>query len=293
MTINVPYIAARWKGGTQNEIRRIVIHATVSPCVPGGARAVANFFARGTSRASAHYVRDPRETIQCVFDHTVAWHDGTNVNSIGYELCDPMSGPASRWFDSNHSQMLAGAAADIRAMCAAWGIPVRRLSPAQIRQGQKGICGHADMRDAFPGSTTHYDPGVEFPWSHFLELINNGRPGIPAPTRPSRKGMIKVIDRELVPGPNYHRIICPTGAASTIVGRAWVSISASGGVKGRVAFQASADTDNAAPGTRPLWDLDADNAERLWQEIPSGTEYLEMWLECENPGAVLVEFEPK
>jgi N-acetyl-anhydromuramyl-L-alanine amidase AmpD len=171
VTLNVPYIPARWHGGSQSHIRLIVMHCTVSPCKNGGARSIANYFATTTNKTSAHYVRDPSETIQCVYDHTVAYHCGTNSNSIGYELCDPMSGSSARWNDSNHLQMLQGAADDVAILCREYGIPNRHLTVEQIRAGEKGLCGHADMRDAYPGSTTHYDPGTDFPWTYFLDLV--------------------------------------------------------------------------------------------------------------------------
>jgi N-acetyl-anhydromuramyl-L-alanine amidase AmpD len=167
-----PYIPARWHGGKQTTIKRIVIHGTVSPTILGGARDVAHFFATEANQTSAHYVVDPGEVIQCVYDHTIAWHDGTNTNSIGVELCDPVDGKANRWQDRLHQDMLKRAANLVRDLCWFYSIPIIKLTPAAIRAGHAGICGHADMRDAFPGSTTHYDPGTAFPWNHFIDLVN-------------------------------------------------------------------------------------------------------------------------
>jgi N-acetyl-anhydromuramyl-L-alanine amidase AmpD len=168
--MSIPYIPARNHGGHQSAINRIVIHGTVSATVRGGARNIANFFANQAS-TSAHYVVDPGEVIQCVYDHTIAWHDGTNTNSIGVELCDPVDGPAARWTDSAHTNMLGRAADLVRDLCHLYDVPMLRLTPAQIRAGQRGICGHVDMRDAFPGRTTHYDPGPAFPWVTFLAAV--------------------------------------------------------------------------------------------------------------------------
>lgn len=181
-----PYIPARWQGGKQHVLVRIVLHGTVSPTEEGGARNVAEYFQHTDRQSSAHYVRDPYETIQCVYDHTVAWHDGTNVTyrngigygSIGYELCDWVADkdgnplPLSRWDKPLHQSMLEGAAQDVRQLCLAYDIPMRWLTPKQIRMGWKGICTHRDMRDAFPGSTSHWDPGA-FPKERFIKMIQN------------------------------------------------------------------------------------------------------------------------
>lgn len=176
-----PYIAARWHGGAQSEINFIVIHGTVSPTVDGGARSIARFFATEDNQTSAHYVVDPGEVIQCVYDHTIAYHCGHNANSIGVEMCDPVDGPAERWADEPHQEMLARTADLVRDLCDSYGIPKVKLTPAQLRAGQKGIVGHADVRDAWPRSTTHYDPGPAFPWGQFIALVRSGAPA-PAPS---------------------------------------------------------------------------------------------------------------
>lgn len=166
------FIAARWHGGKQQAVNRIVIHGTVSPTVRGGARNVANFFATENNQTSAHFVVDPGEIIQCVMEDTIAWHDGTNTNSIGIEMCDLVDGPSQRWADENHVDMMSRTAMLVNDVAARHNVPLVKLTAQDIRAGKRGICGHADMRDAFPGSTTHYDPGLTFPWARFMEEVN-------------------------------------------------------------------------------------------------------------------------
>lgn len=166
-----PYIPAKYHGGSQSTIVRIVIHGTVSATERGGARAIAEYFQNPSSETSAHYVVDPGEEFQCVYDHTIAYHDGTNTNSIGVELCDPVDGPPERWQDRPHQDMLRRAADLVRQLCDAYQVPKVKLGADQIRAGENGICGHADMRDAFPDSTSHYDPGPGFPWQQFIDQI--------------------------------------------------------------------------------------------------------------------------
>lgn len=168
--LSVPFIPARWHGGTQTP-HAVVIHGTVSPCRKGGARDTANFFHRETGKTSAHYVVDPGETIQCVADHVVAFHCGHNTGSISFELCDPQAGSGKRWHDADHRAMLDRAAEDVARTCLAYTIELRRPSIEELRaKGPHGIYGHNDSRLAF-GQTTHSDPGPDFPWTEFIAAV--------------------------------------------------------------------------------------------------------------------------
>jgi len=183
-----PMVPARWSGGAQTP-KAVVIHGTVSPCVKGGARAVAHFFATEDNKTSAHYVVDPGEIVQCVGDHAIAYHCGYNTNSIGVELCDPQTGPGGRWTDDAHAQMLARAALLVAQLCLAYGIePVRPTSADLASHGPHGIYGHNDSRLAF-GNTSHSDPGADFPWPTFLAAVRQEiatiRNGGTVPARPA------------------------------------------------------------------------------------------------------------
>ncbi|MFR9807053.1 N-acetylmuramoyl-L-alanine amidase [Pseudonocardia sp. RS010] len=123
-----------------------------------------------------------------------------------------------------------------------------------------------------------------------LQLIPRGRA---SSTGTAKKELIDMLDRVLAKGANYHRIICPVGRASGLVGDAYVSVSAAGGCQGTIAFQQNADSDGAPPGAGPIWQFTARNANRLYERIPDGTEYLECWIDAAGDGAVLIEPFPK
>lgn len=169
--MSYPYIPARRHGGRQAKVDRIVIHCTVSPTVRGGARAVAGYFRRTSRDASAHFVVDPGQVVQCLREGTVGYHAPPNAGSIGIELCDPQQGSASRWSDAAHQAMLRRAARLIREVARRHDIPIRRLSPSDLLAGRRGICGHADVAKAWH-QTDHTDPGTGFPWTHLLDLVS-------------------------------------------------------------------------------------------------------------------------
>ena len=60
--------------------------------------------------------------------------------------------------------MLHRAARLVAELCLAYDVPAKKLSAGQLKAGQNGLCGHADVRDAW-GETTHWDPGPTSPGS--------------------------------------------------------------------------------------------------------------------------------
>lgn len=178
-----PFIAARYKGGSQTP-KAIVMHGTVSSDNPGTARNIARWWNGPTSpKSSCHYVVDPKETIQCVGDHTVAFHCGYNTGSIGVELCDEQAGPAARWADTDSTAIIKRAARLVAELCLAYDIePVRPSIAALKAKGPHGIYGHDDSRRAF-GRTTHTDPR-DFPWEKFMQQIRQEIVRIKAGTPP-------------------------------------------------------------------------------------------------------------
>jgi N-acetyl-anhydromuramyl-L-alanine amidase AmpD len=166
----VKQILSGYHGGHQGAITRIVIHGTVSPCTRGGAAATARYFQSPSTGGSAHYVVDPGEVVRCVPEDVVAYHAPPNTGTIGIELCDPQKGAASRWGDADHVSMLVLAAGLVRDVAERHGVPLTRLTVAQVKAGKRGICGHVDVSKAF-GMTDHTDPGSGFPWAAFMALV--------------------------------------------------------------------------------------------------------------------------
>lgn len=199
-----PFIQARHRGGSQVP-KAIVIHGTVSSDNAGTAKNIAQWWAGRTSPVtSCHYVVDPKSTYQCVGDHTIAFHCGSNTGCIGIELCDEQTGPASRWQDADSQAIIRRAARLTAELCLAYGIEAKRPTVAELkRKGKHGIYGHNDSRLAF-GGTSHTDPR-DFPWAQFLHLvraeiakIKNATVTPPKPpTAPVRRKRFKVLHAPL------------------------------------------------------------------------------------------------
>lgn len=114
----------------------------------------------------------------------------------------------------------------------------------------------------------------------------------PAPA-PKKKRLPTMIDRPIPAGRSEGRIIAPTGAASGIVNRAWISFTFEKG--GRVEFWAQKHTvtDGPAVGAGLAGDITLKAGERIHRQLPSGTEYVAYRINANGPGAILIEQEAK
>lgn len=99
-----------------------------------------------------------------------------------------------------------------------------------------------------------------------------------------------MIEREFPAAGRYvGTVICPTGSASAIVSRSWVSVRCDGGGTLAIYFQRSADSDDPAPGTGNPWTRPFKHAHRVYAELPSGTEYIQYDITTNGAGALLIE----
>lgn len=181
-----PYLGPpfRSSSGNNKPINRIVIHSTVSPCQPGGARDIAAYFRSNQARGSAHYVIDPAESVQVTYDSVIAWHAPPNQHSLGFEMCD-IPGPvpdeprrsarwkalrrAWRWILPAQQRMLRRTAREVAQAALAYDVPIAFLHVDDLRQGRRGITTHANVSEAFHQST-HWDPGW-WPRRRFMRLV--------------------------------------------------------------------------------------------------------------------------
>lgn len=166
-----PYVGpARHDGGPGNKpIRRIVIHETQSRCIPGAARAVARYFRTTDRPASAHYIVDPGEVVQCVYDDVVAYHAPPNDGSIGVELCGITSADLARWSTRERRRMTELAVQLVAELCLAYDVPPYYVGPTALKRGERGVTTHAAVGKAW-GQTDHWDPGA-WPRRAFMRQV--------------------------------------------------------------------------------------------------------------------------
>lgn len=98
-----------------------------------------------------------------VADTRQAWAAMSAGNRIGLHFC--LEGYAAwtraQWL-AKGADGLEGLAHDLADAHTAHGIPLTRLTAAQVKAGVRGVCTHADISAAFRQSD-HTDPGTGFP----------------------------------------------------------------------------------------------------------------------------------
>lgn len=142
-------------------------------------------YGRTTSRAvSWHITVDSDSTIPMLPDDHVAWHvRGYNTISVGMEQATR----AAQWDDAP-DDWVQGIIQQAAQEAARWKnelkIAITRLSLAQVRDGKRGLVGHAVLD---PGRRS--DPGATYPWTMLMDFaVTLARGGtITQPKRPPAK----------------------------------------------------------------------------------------------------------
>lgn len=166
--------------GPGRYIDLLVIHTMENQEKPEGAENVANWFAGPSApQASAHYCIDSNSIVQCVKDHDIAWAaPRANHNGLHFEHAGTAAQTHRQWDDVYSVKELKLSAELTAELAVYYGIPFKKLTPAQVRAGSLGYCGHIDVTHAFPGTGTHTDPGLNFPWGRYMRYAKtfaNGR----------------------------------------------------------------------------------------------------------------------
>lgn len=178
--------ARNYTPGRIKPIQLLVIHDMESPERLDTAEAVARYFAGSNApRASTHYNIDSDSVVQSVKDSDTAWcAPGANANGLHFEHAGFARQSRSEWLDDYGMKMLKLSADLVGSKAKQYGIPIKRLTPLEIRGGKSGIVGHWDVTKAFPDKGSHTDPGANFPWDHYFDLMGSGRKPS-TPQRPS------------------------------------------------------------------------------------------------------------
>jgi hypothetical protein len=144
-----------------SQIGLVVIHCTQS----NSARSSAQWFANPAAQGSAHIVVDDFECYRTLEDDDIPWGaKGANTRGFHIEIAGWAQWNRQRWL--NHERGLRRAAFKGAFHADKFRIPIRLLTVAQLRSGQRGFATHHLCCQAFTG--THTDPGSHFPIEQFL-----------------------------------------------------------------------------------------------------------------------------
>lgn len=241
--------------------RFIVIHTTEGSSHSQSAEDGAAYDGRRTDGTSTHYFVDDSSTVQCVRTtdraHTAGYSG--NMWGIQYELCARASYGTAWWTGGSYAKaMLRRAARQAARDAQHYGIPVKRITPRDLLAGGRGFCGHVDVTNAWR-EVDHTDPGPSFPWSMFLDMVNEEMGGGAKADEPEGEDDMPIFDSksyEIPAGYGYDSAgvekdrsklrtvgVEPAGlAANPVVGKCRLYLSAggdhlpAGGVKVRFAI---------------------------------------------------------
>lgn len=179
-TDNWPFIQARdfkvWT--TKRPVNIIVIHDMEAPETHDTAENIGHYFQHPDKPSSAHVGVDDNGIVQYVKDNNEAYAaPPRNPDAIHVELAGYGRQTRAMWLDPYGIAMLAHGSDAVAQYCLKYAVPIVKLGPADLKAGQRGICGHYAVSLAY-GKSDHTDPGVGFPWDYFLhstQLFYNAR----------------------------------------------------------------------------------------------------------------------
>ena len=184
--------AAFYTPGRIKPIRLICLHTMEDQELPGQAVLVAQRFSNKSSspQASFHFAVDgtnvnkkpgdkyPAPIVRLTDDGDTAWAaPGANADGLHIEMAGIAAQSKSNWADAYSLAVLDNAASVAVVWVKKYVIPVRHLTIPEVADGKsKGFIGHIDATHAFPieaaQAGAHTDPGINFPWTYFLQLVN-------------------------------------------------------------------------------------------------------------------------
>jgi hypothetical protein len=151
-------------------IRWIVIHSTEG----ASARSSAQWFTMPETQGSAHLVVDDIECYRTLKNEVIPW-GAPGANTAGWHL--ELSGKArftqDQWMA--HKKTLRRGAFKAARHAKQFGIPIKILTAADIRQGRKGFVTHALCTHAFNTPGGHTDPGSNCPLELFIDMAKEFR----------------------------------------------------------------------------------------------------------------------
>lgn len=198
-------------------IRVICIHTGETTEGPTAAEGMGTWFANPAANASTTAGADPDSICTYLPDTATPWAaPGINADGIHIELAGRAGQTTGQWDDAPSRLILANAAIWVREKATQHRIPVRWLTDAQLRAGERGLTTHAQASRVYGG--THWDPGPNFPAAAFLNLCTSNPPttGADMALTPADAKMIWRSD--IIPAPDGSTVNPTWQADSVLVG---------------------------------------------------------------------------
>lgn len=151
------------------DVSGICIHVTVN--APGTPAANVARYQISSESGSYHELNDT--TGLTIVENTIdwfVWAAGPISNARHFHRSFVVRGTETREQWLKFDLMLRVAAARDAQVALDRNIPVRKISPEQLRNGERGFFGHHDTALAW-GQTNHVDPGPGFPWDVYLGYV--------------------------------------------------------------------------------------------------------------------------
>lgn len=180
-----------------NTCQAIVLHTNQGP-EQGSLEGLLRFCQDTANGASYNLIVDAQGRIgRCNDDNYQPWAAGTTGNRIGLHVCALGYAEQSRaeWLDP--PGLLDGLARVLAYWSQSYGIPLVKIGAAELRAGQRGVCGHVDISAAWH-EVDHTDPGPNFPYDVVLDKARAllSTPAPPPPSSPPGDFMAALSDAE-------------------------------------------------------------------------------------------------
>ena len=171
----------RWYADGARDIRWLVIHTAEIPESSTAAENLGAWTSRGAPGkngvergVSWHWSGDDDSIVASVEEKDGAHAAGNHGNLYGLhiELGGYARQSPDEWDDPYSRRMLERVALLFADVCVRRNWPVRFLTGTQLRAGEVGgITTHKQISKAWPEDTNHGDPGIHFPMTWFLSMV--------------------------------------------------------------------------------------------------------------------------
>jgi hypothetical protein len=183
----------------------LCVHSAESPEGPHMAERIRDYLV-GNNRASVHACVDQDSIAGSVNWSDTPWHTGAgapwNQMIIGVEHDGYASQTREQWLDAASAATLERSARLFAQLCRRFGIPARKVTPAQLAEAIRtrnpaagGICSHHDITLAAGVRGGHWDPGPNFPWDHYIARVRAHLGGdVAVPNPDDEEGLMAAKD---------------------------------------------------------------------------------------------------